>query len=72
MLSDVASKRFEICKSCPLYKETSNGSICDSKKYMNSKGEWSYFKKEGFKPGCGCLLDRKIRGLTNKCPHGKW
>lgn len=72
MLNDIVSKRLEICKSCPLYKETSKGAICNSKKYMNSEGEWSYFKKEGFKPGCGCFIDRKIQELTNKCPHEKW
>ena len=72
MLSDVASKRLEICKACPLYKESKTGAVCDSKKYMNPEGEWSYFKKPGYKSGCGCNIQHKIQGLTNKCPHDKW
>jgi hypothetical protein len=55
-----------------LYKETKNGAVCDSKKYMNPEGEWSYFKKPGYKGGCGCVIQYKIQGLTNKCPHDKW
>ena len=39
MLSDIASKRLEICKACPLYKESKTGAVCDSKKYMNPEGE---------------------------------
>lgn len=72
MLSELANKRLEICKECPLYTEKRSGAICDSKKYMDIEGDWSYFKKEGYKPGCGCFLQNKIQGLTNKCPHGKW
>jgi hypothetical protein len=39
MLNELANKRLEICKKCPLYKETKNGAVCDSKKYMNPEGE---------------------------------
>ena len=72
MLNELATKRLEICKKCPLYTENTSGAICDSKKYMNSEGDWSYFKKEGYRSGCGCFLPNKIQGLTNKCPHNKW
>ena len=72
MLNELATKRLEICKKCPLYTEKKSGAICDSKKYMNSEGDWSYFKKDGYKPGCSCIISMKIRGLKNKCPHGKW
>ena len=72
MSSELISKRLEICKACPLYTEKKSGAICNSKKYMNAEGDWSYFKKEGYKSGCGCFLQNKIQGLTNKCPHGKW
>lgn len=72
MLSELASKRLEICKTCPLYTEKKSGAICDSKKYMNSDGDWSYFKKPGYRPGCSCLIMHKIPVVTNNCPHGKW
>ena len=72
MSSELISKRLEICKACPLYTEKKSGAVCNSKKYMNADGDWSYFKKDGYKPGCGCFIDSKIKGLTNKCPHGKW
>lgn len=72
MLSDIASKRLEICKACPLYTEKKSGAICDSKKYMNAEGDWSYFKKDEYKPGCGCVIEYKVSILDTFCPHHKW
>ena len=48
MLDEFVNKRLEICKVCPLYKETSTGPVCNPSKYISPDGkEWSYFKKEG-------------------------
>lgn len=39
MLSELSKRRLEICKQCPLYKETRNGAVCDSSKYISSDGK---------------------------------
>ena len=39
MLSELAKKRLDICKQCPLYKETRNGAVCDSGKYISPDGK---------------------------------
>ena len=73
MLDEFVNKRLEICKACPLYKETSNGPVCNPSKYISPDGkEWSYFKKEGWIKGCNCLLKNKTRGFNNQCIVKKW
>lgn len=73
MLSELAKKRLEICKQCPLFKETKNGAVCDSNKYISPDGkEWSYFKKDGYKQGCNCNLNWKTNNLSNHCIINLW
>ena len=73
MLDELINKRLDVCKVCPLYKDTPNGPVCNPSKYISPDGEdWSYFKKDGWVKGCNCLLKNKTRGLNNKCIVGKW
>ena len=69
---ELIEKRLEICKSCPLYKETAFGAVCNPKLYINEAGETSYIPKEGYKKGCNCILRRKAANLGNHCIIGKW
>ena len=62
----------EICKACPLYKETAFGAVCNPKLYINEAGETSYIPKEGYKKGCNCILRRKAANPGNHCIIGKW
>ena len=72
-MKNVVNERMKICIDCPLYKETKDGPICDPKKYMSPDGsDWSYFKKDGWKSGCGCHLNKRTANLSNHCNHGKW
>ena len=73
MLKDYVDKRLEICRACLLYKDSPNGPICDSSKYMSPDWkDWSYFQKPNWIRGCNCLLKNKTAGLNNKCVAGKW
>lgn len=69
-----ADLRMEICKRCPLYKiQLGAGAICNSKLYLNTDtGEVSEIKKPGFKNGCGCRLENKVKQAFNHCPLQKW
>ena len=69
---ELVDKRLEICKACPLYKETVFGAVCNSKLYINEEGETSYIPKEGYKKGCNCILRRKAANPGNHCIIGKW
>ena len=71
--SNLMEERIKICKTCKLYKADSPlGEICNNKLYLNPKtDEVSYFKKEGFKQGCGCMLRAKTRIVDAKCPINK-
>lgn len=71
---DYAEKRMSICKQCPLYiYEDLIGSLCNSKLYLNpNTNKTSDLPREGYKSGCGCLLDRKVLQLENHCPLKKW
>ena len=73
-MEDFAEKRLEICKNCPIIKYDSTfGWKCDSRKWLSPDGkEGSYFFKEGWTKGCGCLLQHKVTVLSNRCPAGKW
>ena len=68
---ELVDKRLEICKACPLYKETAFGAVCNSKLYINEEGETSYIPKEGYKKGCNCILRRKAANPGNHCIIGK-
>ena len=68
---ELIEKRLEICKSCPLYKETAFGAVCNPKLYINKAEETSYIPKEGYKKGCNCILRRKAANPGNHCIIGK-
>lgn len=67
-------KRLEICKQCGLYKETPEGPICNSKLYINEldKNSISSRPKFGYKKGCGCNINKKIKFPRAKCIVLKW
>lgn len=73
-LSDFAKKRLAICKECLLYKnDPEKGPICNPAKYMSPDGkEISYFKKEGWIKGCGCLINFRVIQQNSKCVAKKW
>lgn len=65
--------RIEICKKCAIARMTEFGLKCDSRKYLNPEtNEGSFFKKDGWIKGCGCLIPVKIKNLNNHCPANKW
>ena len=68
---ELVDKRLEICKACPLYKDTAFGTVCNPKLYINEEGETSYIPKEGYKKGCNCILRRKAANPGNHCIIGK-
>ena len=69
MDNELVNKRLEICKQCPLYKESPRyGPVCDSSKFISKDGtKWSYFKKDGYIRGCSCTLKPKASRLSNHC-----
>jgi hypothetical protein len=36
---ELIRKRMDICKKCVLYRETKDGPICNSKRYMSPDGK---------------------------------
>lgn len=69
---DLSNARLEICKECPLYKETSMGPICNPQLFINNEGEISQVKRQGYVRGCACRLNAKTRLTYAKCIVGKW
>lgn len=69
---ELYKKRIEICKKCPLYKESNFGPICNPKLFINKNDETSTVKKEGYVKGCGCRLNAKTRLTYSKCIINKW
>lgn len=70
---DLYEQRIEICKSCPIFTNSSVGPICDPHKCYNKKtGESSIGIAPGFICGCGCRLGAKARLQNAKCVLGKW
>lgn len=69
-----SEQRMEICKKCPLLKESSTwGPTCDSSKYMNKEtGEVSRLPHAGWIKGCGCRMKQKVLSPSAKCVAGKW
>lgn len=66
-------ERVAICEQCPLYIVSSVGPKCNSRLYLNPlTNETSTVPLQGYKSGCGCLLNNKIRQKFSKCPLGKW
>lgn len=73
-LSDLAKERLAICKQCLLFKEDpERGMICNPAKYMSPDGkEVSYFRKEGWIKGCGCLIGFRVIRQNAHCVAKKW
>ena len=68
-----AEERLEICKKCPIMRMTEYGMKCDDRKWISPDGkEGSFLKKDGWKKGCGCMLQYKVRTQTNHCIAGLW
>lgn len=67
-----SAEKLNICKQCPLWKETENGPICDPGKWINSDGKLSLFPRKGYTKGCGCLLNRKTLDPNSHCVVNKW
>lgn len=65
-----ADERMEICKNCKLYLEKTSGAVCNSFLYINKQGEVSLVKKDGYKQGCGCLLQYKTHNPESHCIIG--
>lgn len=68
-----AEERVTICKNCPLGRSTEFGLKCDDRKYISPDGtQASFFKKEGWIRGCGCMCVVKARNPNNHCIAKKW
>jgi len=66
-------KRLEICSNCPIMRITEYGMKCDDRKWISPDGkEGSFFKKDGWKKGCGCILNYKVRNASNHCVIRLW
>lgn len=72
-MEDFVQKRIDICKKCPIMRMTEFGMKCDDRKWISPDGkQGSFFKKDGWKRGCGCLLSHKTRNPASRCICGKW
>lgn len=69
---ELAEKRLEICRNCPISTNTDYGLRCDSSKYRNKEGEWSYLPKEGMVRGCSCLLEKRVLDPNKHCVVDLW
>ena len=68
----ISANRLRICYACPLYSKKLGG-VCNNKLYLNvDTGEVSKVRRKGFKNGCGCLMSRKAKLVSSKCPINKW
>lgn len=66
-------QRMEICKTCPLYKQTQLGPSCNPTLYLNVEENIAYPTPEvGRIRGCGCRLNAKTRLDDAHCPASKW
>lgn len=60
---EVQEQRWAVCKACDLLTPCLVGQHCCGK-LITGKGP--------DQPGCGCILEVKIRGGKQKCPLNKW
>ena len=67
--NDLSEERMNICRNCPLYKETPMGPICNPNLYINEtdKESVSASPKVGYRRGCGCQIARRSALPTSKC-----
>ncbi len=64
--------RIAICQKCAISSMTEFGLKCDERKYLNPEtNESSFFKKDGWKKGCGCMIAQKSKNPNNHCIAGK-
>ena len=72
-MEDFVEKRLEICRKCAIMRNTEWGMKCDDRKWLNKEtNESSFFKKNGWVKGCGCMINSKSKNLNNHCPANKW
>lgn len=73
-VDDLYENRMKICKECPLYLDSPMGARCNSRLYLSEadKKTVSDRPKLGYKRGCNCMLQRKLRIPSAKCVVGKW
>ena len=72
-MENFVQKRLEICKKCALCKSTEFGLKCDDRKWLDKVNNIaSFFKKEGWIRGCGCLLSYRAAKPSSHCVAGKW
>lgn len=71
---DIKDQRMEICKKCPLYKETPMGPVCNPRLYISETDKTTVTDRPrvGYKRGCGCRITAKTRLPNAKCVIGKW
>ena len=69
---DLSKNRMNICKECPLYKQTPLGPICNPNLYINEDGVVLDRPKIGFRKGCACRLNAKTRVAHSHCIVNKW
>ena len=71
MKESIIKEREQICKSCPIFSP--DRQICNPKLWINpDTNEVSTYSKSGYIRGCGCIVLRKLRNLSNHCVAGKW
>lgn len=72
-MEDFIKERIEICRNCPIMRMTEDGMKCDERKYISPDGtKASFFKKDGWVRGCGCICRIKARTFSNHCVAKKW
>lgn len=73
-VDELYNKRMKICKTCPLYLENITGARCNPRLYLSEtdKTTVSDRPKIGYKRGCNCELQKKLRLPAAKCVVNKW
>ena len=52
---------------------TEFGMKCDDRKWISPDGtQASFFRRDGWRRGCGCFLNSKTRNPNSHCICGKW
>lgn len=71
---EIKDQRMEICKKCPLYKDTPMGPVCNPRLYISELDKTTVIDRPriGYKRGCGCRLNAKTRLQNSKCIVNKW
>lgn len=65
----LSDARMQICRTCPLFKQSTFGPICNPNLYLNTTtNKTSHVGGEGYTKGCGCRLNAKTRIEDAHCP----